>query len=211
MPTSSAAASEHIARWDAVAARYDSASRLLERRWLEAGRRWVCERAGGRVLDIGIGTGANLAFLGGATQIVGVDPSSAMLGLSRAKAHDLGREVHLHQAGAEALPFDDASFDTVLFTYVLCNVPDVPAALGEARRVLRPGGSLLLADHVVSTHRLLRWGQRGLERVTGPRHGEWFTRRPRVLVEDDPGWRIVDGRRAHHGFIENLSAVAASE
>lgn len=207
MPSWSADASDQIAGWDHAAQHYDRASAWLERRFLRDGRGWVCERAHGRVLDVGIGTGANLALLGHATSLVGVDPSSAMLGVARQKAGSLGREVALHQASAEALPFDDASFDTVVFTYVLCNVPDVASALQEARRVLRPGGSLLLADHVVATHPFLRWGQRRLESVTGPRRGEWFTRRPRAVVDGEPDWRVTDGSRAHRGIIETLWAA----
>ena len=203
--------SDAIASWDRAAQHYDRASAWLEGRFLREGRRWVCERAQGRVLDVGIGTGANLAFLGHATTFVGVDPSSAMLDVARTKASALGREVDLHQASAEALPFDDATFDTVLVTYVLCNVRDVATALREAGRVVRPGGSLLLADHVVSTQPFLRWGQRRLESVTGPRRGEWFTRRPRALVEDEPGWRVMDGTRAHHGIIETLSAERTNQ
>lgn len=169
--------------WDRVAARYDAATGLLERRLLSRGRSWAVSRARGRVLEIGIGTGANLPHYDPGVRLTGVDASTAMLEEARAKTGaGTGRvgpqEVQLLPADAGDLPFDDQSFDTVVSTYVLCCVPDLDRALAEAVRVLRPGGDLLLADHVESTWGPVRWGQRTLERVTVPSVEEHFTRRP---------------------------------
>lgn len=169
-------ATEH---WDRVAARYDAATALLERHLLSRGRAWTVSRARGRVLEIGVGTGANLRFYGSDVRLTAVDASSGMLDQASAKVGRGGPDgVELLVADAGGLPFDDASFDAVVSTYVLCCVPDLDRALTEAVRVLRPGGDLLLADHVEATSWPLRLGQRALERVTVPAADEHFTRRP---------------------------------
>lgn len=165
--------------WDRLAPRYDAASAVLERRLLARGRRWVCARARGQVLEIGVGTGANLALLPSDVRLTGVDTSEGMLRRARAKVGAGGpAQVELLVADAMDLPFADGQFDTVLATYVLCNVPGLRGALVEALRVLRPGGDLLLADHVVSTSWAVRLGQRAVEAVSGPAAEEHFTRRP---------------------------------
>ncbi|CAI9410531.1 class I SAM-dependent methyltransferase [Aestuariimicrobium sp. T2.26MG-19.2B] len=189
--------------WDRVAPHYDRTSAWLERRFMAGARQWVCERASGRVLDVGVGTGANLGLLGHADGVVGIDPSEGMLEVARGKPASAG--VTLLRGVADDLPFADSSFDTVVITFVLCGVPDVGGALREAARVLRPGGSLLLADHVASTTAPLRWGQRLLESITGPRQGEWWTRRPLPLLPER-GWAVRESRRRHFGIIESVWA-----
>ena len=105
-----------------------------------------------------------------------------------------------------ALDVADASFDTVVFSFSLCGVPEVRGALLEALRVLRPGGALLMADHVVSTSTPLRVVQRVVQSFTRPLFGEHFTRRPsdvaRELEVD-----IVETERLSRGVIERLHAV----
>jgi ubiquinone/menaquinone biosynthesis C-methylase UbiE len=130
-------------------------------------RRRLVEEAEGEVLEIGAGTGKNLSLYRAAEQVVALDPDPAM----RARAHDLAREtrvpVEVVEGDGMALPFPDASFDTVVFSLVLCTVPDLEQALSEARRVLRPGGTLRFYEHVRATDlRLARWQDR-LERPWG--------------------------------------------
>lgn len=166
-------------RWDRVAARYDAATALFERHLLSRGRAWTVSRARGRVLEVGVGTGANLAYYHPDVRLTAVDASSGMIDQARAKVDRGGPvEVELLVGDAGALPFGDASFDAVVSTYVLCCVPDLDRALAEALRVLRPGGDLLLADHVEASSWPVRLGQRALERVTVPAADEHFTRRP---------------------------------
>ena len=171
------------------------------------GRRWACGRARGRVLEVGIGTGANLPYYGPDVELVGMDASGAMLGQVRAKvARDARVRPGLLRADAGALPFPEASFDTVVSTYVMCCVPDLDRALREALRVLRPGGDLLLADHVVSTAWPLRLGQRAVEAVTVPTAEEHFTRRPVQRLHQLGGVQIVDSQRHTFGVMEAVHA-----
>lgn len=194
--------------WDERAASYDQRSDFLETRLLAPGRRWVCERAVGDVLDLCCGTGANFAWLSQASSITGVDQSSGMIDQTRARA---GREhltPELHVANAQELPFADGRFDTVVCTYALCSVPDPARALAEAHRVLRPGGRLLLADHVASSNPMARWGQRCLEHFTIPREGEHFTRRPLLLLPA-AAFDVVETAQSRGRLVEQLHARRA--
>lgn len=112
-------------------------------------RRLVVHKAMGRVLEIGIGTGLNLRFYdkGQVQELIGVDPAEQMHVLARRRSRAAGLPVALRTLSAERLPLDAASFDCVVCTYTLCSVDDPAAALAEVRRVLRPGGRLLFAEH----------------------------------------------------------------
>lgn len=112
-------------------------------------RQAVIPHARGRVLEVGIGTGLNLPFYDRSQvqSLVGVDPAEQMHVLARRRSARAGLPVDLRTLSADRLPFDDASFDTVVCTYTLCSVPDPLAALAEMRRVLRPQGKLLFAEH----------------------------------------------------------------
>lgn len=121
-------------------------------------------QARGRVLEIGVGTGANLPYYTpAATEVVGLEPSAAMLADAEARAATLdnGPRFTFVQGGAEALPFPDESFDTVVACLVFCTIPDFTAAAEEARRVLKPGGELLFFEHVAHPSAAVRrWQQR---------------------------------------------------
>jgi ubiquinone/menaquinone biosynthesis C-methylase UbiE len=112
-------------------------------------RRQVVPGAHGRVLEIGMGTGRNLAFYDRSrvTRLVGVDPALQMHRLAQKRSYQAGIKVELMGLSAEQLPTDDASFDTVVCTYTLCSIPDAAQALSEVRRVLVPGGKLLFCEH----------------------------------------------------------------
>jgi ubiquinone/menaquinone biosynthesis C-methylase UbiE len=117
-------------------------------------RRWLPGGAAGRTLDLGTGTGRNLSWLGPGARAVALDPHPQNLAAARRRAP----HVPLVRARAEALPFRDGAFDTVLSGLVFCSVDDVPAGLAEVRRVLRPDGTFRLLEHVRSTSRLeARW------------------------------------------------------
>lgn len=109
----------------------------------------VVPKAEGRVLELGIGMGLNLAFYdpGRVTEVVGVDPSPELRAAAKAAPHDPGLRVRVEDGTAEALPFEAGDFDTVVCTFTLCSVCAPALALAEARRVLKPGGSLLFCEH----------------------------------------------------------------
>ena len=144
---------------------YDWLMESTEEEGLREMRRETLARASGRTIDLGAGTGANLGLYPGAvTELVLAEPDPHMLRKLRPKAEEAGVDAEIVQAGAEDLPFEDSSFDTAVFTLVLCTVPDPAAALAEAARVLKPGGRLLFVEHVRSEDRgLARWQDR-LER-----------------------------------------------
>src|SRR5580765_7066797 len=133
------------------AATYDRMSRKGEEAGLRALREGLLANAAGRVLEIGAGTGANLGlYSDGIDGLVMTEPEAAMIRRLQPKAHEQAPAAEIVQAAAEALPFEDDSFDTVVSTLVLCGVDDQSQALREARRVLRPGGRLLFLEHVRS-------------------------------------------------------------
>src|SRR5438094_3747605 len=132
------------------AAIYDPMSRRSEDAGLREMRHGLLAEAGGDVLEIGAGTGANFAHYEGVGSLVATEPDQAMLRRLEKKARDQAALVKILPAPAEDLPFEDDSFDTVVSTLVLCGVDDQSRSLREARRVLRPGGRLLFLEHVRS-------------------------------------------------------------
>ena len=130
------------------AALYDGLGGSAERGWLGRRRSGLLAGAAGSVLEIGGGTGANLAHYRDAAHVTVAEPDPFMRKNLRRKLGTARVPVGVSEAGAEALPFPDGSFDAVVSTLVLCTVPDQDVALAEIRRVLRPGGRLLFIEHV---------------------------------------------------------------
>jgi ubiquinone/menaquinone biosynthesis C-methylase UbiE len=183
--------------WDQHARSYDRQMAFLDRKVFGDSRRWVCHGAAGNVLEVGIGTGLNLDSYPADVSITGVDLSPEMLDHARRRAATSGRAVSLHVG--------DASFDTVVCTFALCAIPDHRRAIAEMWRVLRPGGRLRLADHVVSTSAPVRLLQRMLELVTIPTGGEHFRRRPLLHLRDQ-GFVIEQQERFKLGIVERVVA-----
>lgn len=125
---------------------YDFLMAPLERQAVGVWRQRLVGRASGQVLEVGVGTGANLPFYPSDCQLLGVEPSEDMLARARQKVS--ATLMPLQVGSAEQLEFPDDSFDTVVATLVLCSVADPLKSLEEMRRVLRPGGRLLLLEHV---------------------------------------------------------------
>jgi ubiquinone/menaquinone biosynthesis C-methylase UbiE len=133
------------------AATYDRMSRKSDEAGLRALRQSLLAEAGGSVLEIGGGTGANLPHYDGKIEeLVLTEPEPAMLRRLQRKAREQAPLAKVLRAPAEDLPFEDESFDTVVSTLVLCGVEDQARSLRELRRVLRPGGRLLFLEHVRS-------------------------------------------------------------
>lgn len=191
--------------WDEGAEHFDDKIAPLERRFLAASRAWVAERAAGRVLEVAVGTGLNLPYYSRDITLSAIELSPGMLAVAERRIERLGLTVEAQVGDGQDLPFDGGSFDAVVCTYSLCGFADHRRGVEEMVRVLRPGGSLLLADHVGSTNPVLRAGQWLLEAVTIPLQGEYFTRRPRLVVEA-MGLEVVAADRLHHGVIERVHA-----
>ncbi|SFB60718.1 phosphatidylethanolamine N-methyltransferase /phosphatidyl-N-methylethanolamine N-methyltransferase [Amycolatopsis marina] len=191
--------------WDKHSRNYDRQMGFADRKFFGDTRQWVCGQAHGRVLEVAVGTGLNLPFYSDDATVTGVDLSPAMLEQARLRVEELGRPVDLHEGDAQRLEFPDDSFDTVVSTFSLCAIPDERVAIAEMRRVLRPGGRLVLADHVVSTSAPVRLIQRLLELVSIPLGGEHFRRRP-INDVTAQGFAVERQERFKLGIVERLVA-----
>lgn len=130
---------------------YDTFLAGTERAGLRAIREELLAEASGRVIEVGAGTGLNLALYGPAVDdLTMTEPDPAMLRRLEGRAKAAERALTVLRAPAEDLPFEDAAFDMAVSTLVLCTVPDQPRAVRELRRVLRPGGRLLFIEHLRS-------------------------------------------------------------
>ncbi|WP_456787641.1 class I SAM-dependent methyltransferase [Cellulomonas sp. P5_C5] len=193
--------------WDGQAAGYDRTTAFLEPRLFAPARRWIADRVSGRTLEVGVGTGATLPYYADrATDLTLADVSPAMLRAASARAKAVGVPVRLVEADSAHLDLPDGSFDTVISTFAMCCVADELAVLRELARVLRPGGRLLMADHVESSARLGRGVQRVLDRVTPERAGEHHRRRPLLLLET-AGLVLVESTASRWRLVEQLAAT----
>src|SRR5215213_6759040 len=191
--------------YEKQAPRYDRSIAFWEKVLFGDGRRWVCSRAQGEVLEVAIGTGRNLAFYPAGVRLTGIDLSPAMLERARERARELGMDVDLREGDAQDLPFPDGSFDTVVCTLALCNVPDERRAVAEMKRVLTASGRLLLLNHVRAASGLGRAVQKALEVVWVRLEGEHLLRRPLEHAKAE-GLRIEERERYKRGIVERVSA-----
>ncbi|MGH3432590.1 MAG: methyltransferase domain-containing protein [Thermocrispum sp.] len=200
---------QHAARWqrywDKKSRGYDREMRFWERLLFGDSREWACSGATGEVLEVAVGTGLNLAHYPDGATLTGIDLSELMLAIARDRAGELGREVDLRLGNAHELPFDDAAFDTVVCTFGLCAIPDLDAAVAEMIRVLRPGGRLILVDHIVSPSRVGRGVQRVIEAITIPLGGEHLRRRPLTHLRRTE-LEIEEVERFKAGLVERVVA-----
>jgi ubiquinone/menaquinone biosynthesis C-methylase UbiE len=192
--------------WDKSAPSYDKQIAVFEKIQFGGGREWLGERARGRILEVAIGTGRNLPHYPADAIVTGLELSPVMLGIARRYAANLGRDVDFREDDAEHLPFRQASFDTAVCALSLCSIPNPAAAVDEMKRVLVPGGRLLLLDHIGSTWPPVYAAQWLLERITIRAAGEHFTRRQLPLV-DAAGFQVVETERLKAGTVERIHAV----
>ena len=204
--TGEAATARQRRVWNKAAPLYDRQIEFFDRTWFTGGREWLGQRARGRVLEVAVGTGRNLPFYPADVTITGIELSPAMLAIAKQRAVTLDLDADLREGDAEHLTFDDDAFDTVLCALALCTIPNPAAALGEMRRVLRPGGRLLLLDHIGSNWPAVCAAQWLVELVTSRMSGEYFTRRQLPLVTA-AGFQIVEDERLKAGTIERIHAV----
>ena len=152
----------------------------IERLTIRDSRGWIGRRARGRTLELAVGTGLNLRWYPPEVELVAVDLDRDNLELAAERTREAGRRVRVALADGQQLPFSDNTFDSVVCTLALCDVDDRAAALTEAHRVLRPGGSLLLLDH---------------------RERRWRDGRPAGLGER-VGFAVVERERLWAGYFE---------
>jgi SAM-dependent methyltransferase len=207
------------ARWNAVkrriyakeAAKFGCETDFFERRVLGIEHRgWACSQARGDTLEVAIGTGLNLPHYPSEVRLTGLDLTPETLAVAEARAKEIGRRVALMEGDAHDLPFADGAFDTVVCTYSLCSVPDVPRAISEMKRVLKPGGRLILVDHIRSSVKPLFWLQWLIEFVPSRTKGEYMTRRPALQVAA-ANFDIQARDRLRMGIVERLVALKPHE
>jgi ubiquinone/menaquinone biosynthesis C-methylase UbiE len=165
----------------------------------------VCSRARGDVLELAAGTGRNFAHYPADARLTAIELSPAMLDLARLRAREAGREVDVWLGDAQALQFPDESFDTVTCTLALCTIPDDRAAVAEARRVLRPGGRLLLLEHVRSPRRTIRAAQRLLDPLAIRFKADHLAREPLDHLAAEH-FVIDELQRSKLGIVERVAA-----
>jgi len=179
---------------------YDAWMSLVERLGFSRWRAWLVRGAAGRTLDLGSGTGRNLPLLPAAARAIAVEPHWQPLERARRRAPG----VPCVLARAEALPFRDAAFDTVLGGLVLCSVDDPAAALAEIRRVLRPSGVLRVLEHVRDERQWAAAVQDAMQpawtRFTGGCHPNRDTER----AIENAGFSVEERRAS--GVMRRLSA-----
>ncbi len=191
--------------YDSSAPRYDRKIAVPERLLFGGGRQWAAGQAVGRTLEVAVGTGRNLPYYGDHVSLTAVDVSAAMLDLARRRAVALGRHVQFGVTDAQALPFDAAQFDTVVATLALCSIPDDRAGVAEMARVLKPGGRLVLLDHVRSPLAPVRAIQRGLEPLFLCLEADHLLRQPDRRVAE-AGLRMEQCERSKLGLVLRVVA-----
>ena len=191
--------------YDASAVNYDRMIRLPELLLFGAGREWATGRAAGRTLEVAVGTGRNLPYYPRDIPLMGVDVSRQMLDIAKQRAARLRREVEFQLADAQALPFADCCFDVVVATLALCSIPDDQAAVDEMSRVLRPGGRLVLLEHVRSPLAPVRAVQRVLHPLFLRAQADHLLREPERRVHV-AGMDVEHLQRSKLGIVLRLVA-----
>jgi ubiquinone/menaquinone biosynthesis C-methylase UbiE len=191
--------------YDDSADGYDRKIAIPERLLFGSGRQWATSLAAGRTLEVAAGTGRNLPYYDERVALTAVDLSGQMLAHAERRAASLNREVNFRVADAQALPFEDASFDTVVATLALCSIPDDRAGTAEMARVLKPGGRLVLLDHVRSPLMPVRVVQRALEPLFLRLEADHLLREPERRVQE-AGLNIEHCARSKLGLVLRLTA-----
>jgi SAM-dependent methyltransferase len=190
------------------AAVYDRVMASAEARWLGEAREELLSRATGAVLEIGGGTGANLRYYPPAVTSLDIcEPDGAMRRRLAPRAEPRAR---IHDCGIPGLPFDNASFDTVVSTLVLCTVPDVDHGLRDLRRVLKPDGRLLFIEHV-RVPGTIASVQHALTPLWSHIAGGCHLDRDTIGSLREAGFVIADCRRHFRGLVVIGSALVRAQ
>jgi ubiquinone/menaquinone biosynthesis C-methylase UbiE len=190
---------------DRVRSIYDRRSARTRETGGGADMRWLGGQARGDTLEVGIGQGRSLPYYPADIHLTGIELSPGTLAVAARRSRELGLDVDLRVGDAAALPFPPEHFDTVIFSFSLCTIPDDRAAVAEAVRVLRPGGRIALVEHVRSPWRFVRTVERLVEPIELRRIGDHLLREPldHVLAE---GMEVEYLERRLLGVVERLVA-----
>lgn len=170
---------------------------------MEPLRKEIIEQAHGQVLEIGVGNGLNFQFYQPqrVERVEAVEPDATMLRYARQRSSTARVPVELTQASAEALPFDDETFDSVVTTLVFCSVDDPLRGLQEVKRVLKPGGMLLMVEHVRAQGVIAAHIQGMLVPLTTRMAGNCHWNRDTASSVINAGFQIQQQRKAGGGLI----------
>lgn len=145
-------------RYNRIAPVYDFMEGLVERSRYGIWRELLWSKVkGNKILEVGVGTGKNFPYYPANAEITAIDFSEKMLSRARQKVKKQGLEIGLQQMDVQNMSFEDDTFDTVVATFVFCSVPDPVKGLMEIKRICKPGGKVLLLEHVLSANRILAW------------------------------------------------------
>ena len=170
-------------------------------------RRWrkqlFKEIDGQRILEIGVGTGKNLKYYPEDATVIGIDLSEGMMDKARSLAREKG--IALAQMDAERLAFPDKSFDTVMATFVFCSVPNPVAGFKEIKRVLKPGGRVMLLEHVLPENRLLAWLFNRLNNFTVNKSGVNINRKTADNIRN-AGLKLIKEQKLFTSIFKKFTA-----
>ncbi len=168
-------------------------------------RKRLVPLAEGNVLEIGVGSGLNLPFYDRSVNVIAVDPSEELQVYARDVASDVGINVEFVAESGETLPLDDNSFDSCVMTWTLCTIPNPTAALAEIRRVVKPGGKIIFAEHGKSPDEgVARWQDR-LNPIWGVIGGGCNLNRPMEDLYQGAGFKFDDLEK---GYIDGPKFAA---
>lgn len=187
-----------------IASSYDTLIAPLDSFGVRQWRRWAVSTARGRVLEIGVGTGLNLQHYRAAQSIAAIDPNGESL--QRALARRNGTSTVLQQARAEELPFADASFDAVVSTLTFCSIGEPARALSEVHRVLKPGGTFRLVEHVRTRNRLIAGMQDALTPLWKQIAGNCHLNRDTLGAVEHAGFHVRQVNRLIGGLFIGIDA-----
>jgi len=142
-------------RYQRMAPLYDRMEALAERRYQPWRNQLWAKIRGPKILEVGVGTGKNMPYYPRGMQITGIDLTPGMLERARKRAAELKLKVVLQLGDVQSLEFPDASFDSAMATFVFCSVPDPVIGLRELARVVKPGGQVILLEHMRSANRVI--------------------------------------------------------
>lgn len=182
---------------------YDAFMHVVDRLGLGRWRAWLAGGARGRTLEVGCGTGRNLGLYPPDVTLVACEPAKDTL----SKAKRLHPHALLVRASAEALPFRDGAFDTVVSSLVFCSVPRPEVGLAEVKRVLARGGQLRMLEHVRSGSRLGAWLQDTIQPVWTRATGGCHPNRPTEATVEAAGFVIQQEGRRSDGTLRRFVAL----